>query len=291
MNLSFSRVTTVGSSGLVAGRIYFETSTGTIKVATSETTVETYGDGVHSASWSSETQTLTIVNESGETISVNFSDVASATAVATQLTSKLNIGASGDSSSTQSYYGVLAYVDSQISSQVSSVYRYRGSCTYAELPADATAGDVWNVTDAHDNVPAGTNYAWTGEAWDALAGTVDLSPYLLSADAATTYATKEEVAQLEGTDTTYTFVSGTDGTFTVTPSGGAAQVVSVGAIGSVTASGSGALNLSASTNGSAVTVSGSLTTGDVSDGSDSAVPTCAQVKTYVDAQWEWAEFE
>ena len=70
-----------------------------------------------------------------------------------------------------------------INNKVSKVYRYKGSCAYAELPTSGNVtGDVWNVTDAHDNVPAGTNYAWDGASWDALAGIVDLTIYATSAD-------------------------------------------------------------------------------------------------------------
>ena len=50
MQLSFQKIATVPASGLVAGRIYFETSTGMIKVATSATDVDKFGDGVKSAS-------------------------------------------------------------------------------------------------------------------------------------------------------------------------------------------------------------------------------------------------
>lgn len=49
-SLSFQKITTVPASGLVVGRIYFETSTGMIKVATSATAVDKFGDGVKSAS-------------------------------------------------------------------------------------------------------------------------------------------------------------------------------------------------------------------------------------------------
>lgn len=53
-------------------------------------------------------------------------------------------------------------------------YIYKGSCTYANLPKNGNSvGDVWNVTDWHDNVPAGTNYAWTGTEWDALGGKIE----------------------------------------------------------------------------------------------------------------------
>lgn len=71
-----------------------------------------------------------------------------------------------------------SYVDNAVATAVSSAYKFKGSCTYAELPSTGqVVGDVWNVTDAHDGVPAGTNWAWTGTAWDALAGVADLSNY------------------------------------------------------------------------------------------------------------------
>lgn len=439
-NLSFSKVTTVGSTGLVTGRIYFETSTGCIKVAKSATAVDVFGTGVKSASWDEGSQKLTIVNQNNEQIEVDFSDIASASSVTQQLATKLNIGSSSDASTVQSYHGLKKYVDEQIdeipaavvykgdgttitqsgsstvtfavgtiaqskvsglesalagkaavshthtkaqitdfdeadyataaqgtkadtaiqtvratntgtnisiaatksgttinltpslttstvtsggaglvvasdvksyiTSQINaaqvSALKYKGSCTYAELPKSPAQGDVWNVTDKHGNVPAGTNYAWDGEAWDALAGAVDLSPYLTSSNAASTYATKTELTSgLAGkantshthaisnvtnlqttldskvpntrtvngkalsanvvvgggdivvggegdyaedtvqeainalktavdakpstdTNTTYTFANGTDGSFTVTPSTGGAQKVTIG---------------------------------------------------------------
>ena len=437
-NLSFSKVTTVGSTGLITGRIYFETSTGCIKVAKSATEVDIFGAGVKSASWNEVSQKLTIVNQDNKQIEVDFSDIASASSVTQQLATKLNIGSYSDASTVESYHGlkkyvdeqigeipaavvykgdgttitqsgssevtfavgtigqdkvsglsdalagkaaavhthtksqitdfdesdyataaqgtkadtalqsvsasgagnltltaaaksgttqaisgslttstvssngsglviasdVKSYVDSAVNTAVSSALKYKGSCTYAELPEEPATGDVWNVTDAHDNVPAGTNYAWNGESWDALAGSVDLSPYLTSETASSTYATKTEltsglagkantehtheiadVTDLQSaldakvpttrtvngkalstnvvvgggdivvggegdyaentvqeaidalktavdakssTDTTYTFANGTDGSFTVTPSTGGAQKVTIG---------------------------------------------------------------
>ena len=437
-NLSFSKVTTVGSTGLITGRIYFETSTGCIKVAKSATEVDVFGAGVKSASWDEVSQKLTIVNQDNKQIEVDFSDIASASSVTQQLATKLNIGSSSDASTVESYHGlkkyvdeqigeipavivykgdgttitqsgssevtftvgtigqdkvsglsdalagkaaavhthtksqitdfdesdyataaqgtkadtalqsvsasgagnltltaasksgttqaisgslnistvssngtglttasdVKSYVDSAVNTSLSSVLKYKGSCTYAELPEEPVEGDVWNVTDAHDNVPAGTNYAWNGESWDALAGSVDLSPYLTSETASSTYATKTEltsglagkantehtheiadVTDLQSTldakvpttrtvngkalsanvvigggdivvggegdyaedtvqeaidalktavdgkvdtNTTYTFANGADGSFTVTPSAGSAQKVTIG---------------------------------------------------------------
>lgn len=76
--------------------------------------------------------------------------------------------------------------------QLTSIYTYKGSvATYEELPtlvSDSTlkTGDVYNVEAAYENHPAGTNWVWSGSAWDALAGSVDLSGY----------ATKSEVSDL-----------------------------------------------------------------------------------------------
>ena len=65
-----------------------------------------------------------------------------------------------------------------IKNSLSSVYNYKGSKdSYSELPTDAKEGDVWNIVEANGNIPAGTNYAWNGTAWDALGGAVDLTGY------------------------------------------------------------------------------------------------------------------
>ena len=68
----------------------------------------------------------------------------------------------------------------ELTSAVSSVYKYKGTkAAYANLPSSGnTTGDVWNVTAAYGNVPAGTNWAWNGSAWDALGGEIDLSGYV-----------------------------------------------------------------------------------------------------------------
>lgn len=103
-------------------------------------------------------------------------------------------GTDKDSSSSVSIVGAKKYADEKIAKAVSSVYKVKGTCTYEELLAKTgqTEGDVWNVTDAHDNVPAGTNYVWakgegeTTAKWDALGGTIDLSPYFKTVDFNTT---------------------------------------------------------------------------------------------------------
>lgn len=149
-NLSFQKIATVPASGLVVGRIYFETSTGMIKVATSATAVDKFGDGVKSASWDESAKTLKIINESGEEISLNLSDVASASAVTTELAKKLNIGAASDASSVQSYYGLKKYTDEAKSSAISSAKSYTDT-EIGKIPAAIVyKGDGTTVTQSGD---------------------------------------------------------------------------------------------------------------------------------------------
>lgn len=63
---------------------------------------------------------------------------------------------------------------------VSSVYKVKGTkANIAALPTTGNVtGDVWNV----DGDGKGANYVWTGSAWDKLSETIDLSPYMKTAD-------------------------------------------------------------------------------------------------------------
>lgn len=87
-------------------------------------------------------------------------------------------------SDASSYY-TKTQVDDAISGAVSASLKYKGSCTFANLPASGMqVGDVWNITDDFtlDGEPytAGTNVAWNGTKWDPLAPAIDLSPYALA---------------------------------------------------------------------------------------------------------------
>ena len=62
------------------GTIYFETSTHAIKVGTGNNSFEMYS-GVRSAKFDSSTKVLTVVNEEGVDIVLNFADVASASGI------------------------------------------------------------------------------------------------------------------------------------------------------------------------------------------------------------------
>lgn len=202
MQLSFQKIATVPESGLVAGRIYFETSTGMIKVATSATAVDKFGDGVKSASWDESAKTLKIINESGEEISLNLSDVASASSVTTELAKKLNIGASGDASTIQSYYGLKKYTDEAKSSAISSAKSYTDT-EISKIPAaivykgdgtTVTQSGTSTVTFAVGEIPQSKVTGLTTDL-TAKATTTALNAVKATADAAapqaTTYTKKE----------------------------------------------------------------------------------------------------
>ncbi len=60
-------------------------------------------------------------------------------------------------------YMTAAQVTSAIDEAITGVYTIRGSCAFADLPADAAVGDVWYVTDRE-----GMSYVWTGGEWAAM---------------------------------------------------------------------------------------------------------------------------
>lgn len=84
-----------------------------------------------------------------------------------------------------------------LKTSLSTVYIYKGTVdTYDTLPKEATTGDTYNVVAAYGNTPAGTNYAWNGENWDALGGSVDLSSYYTKSEA--DLAVSEAVSEVSG---------------------------------------------------------------------------------------------
>ena len=116
-----------------------------------------YSDGKLSAATESLKQTITGVDNKVSTLSGNVHTTIAN--VQTALTKTIN-------------------------DKVATAYRYKGSCTYAQLTGKTAefTGEVWNVTDANGDFPAGTNYAWNGTEWDALGGSIDLSPYAKTED-------------------------------------------------------------------------------------------------------------
>lgn len=68
----------------------------------------------------------------------------------------------------------------EVREAATTAFHYKGTVAeVSDLPASGNAqGDVYNVGDPQD----GGNYAWTGEAWDKLGDTYDLSVFALDAD-------------------------------------------------------------------------------------------------------------
>lgn len=111
---------------------------------------------------------------------------------------------------TQDWLANEYYDKNDIDSMLSSTYNYIGTKTVAEINALNTSnlhvGDVYNVSDSGTitlgsvAVVAGDNIAWTGSAWDKLAGTIDTSVFVQKTNSANkVYGTNELGAQ-----TTYT---------------------------------------------------------------------------------------
>lgn len=144
--VKFGKVATVGSSGLTAGKIYFETSTGLIKVAKSATEVEVFGSQVKNATYSGNI--LTITKTDGSNITLNFSDIASAsgvmavfeeikdelTRVETKITTEVNsakstlIGSSSDTSSMDTINAAKKYADEKVAA-IPAAIKYKGDGT------------------------------------------------------------------------------------------------------------------------------------------------------------------
>lgn len=128
----------------------------------------------------------------GKAVNIDLSGYATTTQVNAKLdtatasstyATKTEVSAKANSGDVYTKTEADTAIETKVNAKVASVYRFKDSRTYAQLPASGnTIGDVYNVIDAHDNVPAGTNYAWNGTAWDPLGGPVDLSSYAKSAD-------------------------------------------------------------------------------------------------------------
>ena len=142
-----TNIATAKSDAIASGKTYTDAQI---------TAAKEYSDGKLSAATESLKSTITVVDNKVSTLSGNVHTTIAN--VQTALTKTIN-------------------------DKVSNVYRYKGSCAYAALPTTGNVtGDVWNVTDANGDFPAGTNYAWDGNKWDALGGSIDLSPYAKTED-------------------------------------------------------------------------------------------------------------
>lgn len=117
------------------------------------------------------------------TIDGKLANKADASTVS-ELTS--TVAEKADKATSLAGYGIQdAYTKTEVDAKVSSVYKYKGSvANEAALPQeDQVVGDVYNVEDT------GMNVAWDGTKWDKLGSTVDLSAYMTTETANSTFAT------------------------------------------------------------------------------------------------------
>lgn len=76
-------------------------------------------------------------------------------------------------------YQTSSDVDSKISAALVSAVTYKGTVTdWADLPTNATVGDMYNVQNNSDYNNAGDNVVWNGTEWDIQAGTIDFSNFI-----------------------------------------------------------------------------------------------------------------
>lgn len=77
------------------------------------------------------------------------------------------------------------YTKGEIDAKLVGAMMYKGAVeTQAQLPQDAKVGDMYDVTET------GHNFAWNGESWDDLGGSIDLSSLLTKEEAEATYQVK-----------------------------------------------------------------------------------------------------
>lgn len=96
---------------------------------------------------------------------------------------------------------LVSQFKNEILAAVGSIFTYCGSVDkYSELPADVEIGDVYDVKEAHDGVPAGTNYVWNGTDWDALSGAINLDGYATIEQIANNYVQKVVGKELIATE-------------------------------------------------------------------------------------------
>lgn len=122
------------------------------------------------------TKTLTTTFVDGTTTTATFTDLNT---TYPGLTAALLAAGTDTTESTIQAKILVDYINSRLS----AVYVWKASLPFASLPTTGQkVGDVYNITNAFtigsENFPAGTNVAWNGTAWDALAGFVDTSIFL-----------------------------------------------------------------------------------------------------------------
>lgn len=266
-------------------------------------------------------QGLTVVGGEVDIVGIGFHINGSSPDVTT-IVDSINLESGGENALPTA--SAVRVAINQIKTDLGSALTYKGSVdTYDQLPEDAEVGDTWNVVQAYQTYPAGTNYAWNGTAWDALGGSVDLSGYQtksddtlatsaktvvgaineLSVNKQNTLQTYAENVNLEGSSTINVGVSGGyNTTLNLNGGGSYTNVINIGAeshnrviniaTNSVVGGGNDAVNIGATSNGGVRLtlntergLSGTGVTKDLSaSATDAQFPTAAAVKAVTDSK-------
>lgn len=134
---------------------------------------------------------------------IDVIQVNGATQTITNKTVNITVPTNNNQLTNGAGYQTASDVTTAIDARISSTYKPKGSCTFANKPSLSSSheGEVWNITDAFTTTadfvegasksyPAGTNIvvintSTTSTAvwkYDVLAGFVDLSSYLTDSD-------------------------------------------------------------------------------------------------------------
>lgn len=172
-------------------------------------TVETVEDAA-AAAQATATEAKGTANTALQSVTVAGQTLTkkSSTVTAEQIKTAMSLGAAADKAVDEAITSdvsvnlpttkaVVDKVNAMIGN-LGSVFNYKGTATYDKIIAksDAKVGDVWIASDlAHDGQEYVCIVAETAgaENWEELGTTVDLSGYLTTDAAASTYATKTEL--------------------------------------------------------------------------------------------------
>ena len=151
-------------------------TTGTAAKATADAEGQNIAD-TYIKSVTAEGRTVTVTKGDGSTTTFQTQDTDTKYSNATDSSSGLM--SATDKQKLDEFGDASAYA---LKSDLSTVYKYKGTVANdSSLPDDAETGDVYNITSS-DLYGDGANVAWTGTAWDNLAGVVDLTGYVETAD-------------------------------------------------------------------------------------------------------------
>ena len=160
--VKFYKVASLPST-LVPGAIYFVTTTQSIHVATATDKSDVFGMGLKGATL--ENSVLTITRHDDTKVTVDFSDIASASSVVTALGTKLNIGASTDAAGTQSYYGLKADIAAaQAAAQGAAKVKDVDTTATNGVNLSVDANGKLDVTVTPGSIAAGNTSVVTGDA-------------------------------------------------------------------------------------------------------------------------------